>query len=333
MKSLKVSVVIPTYNRLEFLKQAIDSLLNQSHPPDEIIVVDDGSSDGTKEYLKKISKKYKIIKYYYFTKNCGPSKARNLGIKNATGDIICFFDDDQIAHKNWIKEIVKTFKENRDIGGVGGKLIELEPNNMVEKYLKLNFNINYSRDLPYLGGNIAFLRHVLLKVGGFDDRLKTGEDVDLSFRIYLRNYKIIYNDNMIVYHKSLCNFVKLIRKGYNLGIGWSNLNRKYPSYFNPVTRIFFNTMKIFKNFIKIPSNITIFVIKNKNKYLLLEPILDITFRFSIIIGIIHGILNSKNGDVKIIYCGKIDNLREDKLLKILKEKILNYKWKLRFYHV
>ncbi len=319
-QKLTVSVVMPTYNRVEYLKKALKSLLNQSYMPDEIIVIDDGSTDGTREFLMRISKKNKLIRYYS-QKNGGPSKARNLGIKNAKGDIICFFDDDEIAHKNWIKEIVKSFK-SEDIGGVGGPYIEVEGENIYERYLKSIFVGSYSRKLPYLGGNLAFYKEVLQKVGGFDEYLKTGEDVDLSFRVYLKNYKIAFNDNMIVYHFNPCkSFFNFIKKGYYRGFYYPYLNKKYPMYFNPVFRIFVNTLNIISGFIKIPMNIKRFFYYNE-KYYLLEPFLNCIYKLSVISGILSGFISNKS-NIKLVYNKKITPIKEEILLIRLIQKLKN----------
>jgi len=322
-RKLTVSVVIPTYNRVEYLKKALKSLLNQSYMPNEIIVIDDGSTDGTKEFLMSISKKNKLIKYY-FQKNGGPSKARNLGIKNAKGDIICFFDDDEIANKDWIKEIVQSF-ESEDIGGVGGPCIELEGENIYEKYLKSIFVGSYSKKLPYLGGNLAFYKKILQKVGGFDEHLKTGEDVDLSFRIYLKNYKIRFNEKMIVYHFNPCkNFVNFIRKGYYRGFYYSYLNKKYPIYFNPAFRIFINTLNIITGFIKIPVNIKRFF-DYSEKYYLLESFLNCIYRLSVISGILSGFISSNKSNIKLVYNKRITPIKEEVFLTRLIQKIKNKK--------
>ena len=86
---MKISVIIPTYNRYEFLKRALNSVYAQTFLPSEVIVVDDGSTDNTSHIQLDFPK----IKYIY-QKNSGVSSARNTGIKNATSDWIAFLDSD-----------------------------------------------------------------------------------------------------------------------------------------------------------------------------------------------------------------------------------------------
>ena len=110
--SIEVSVVIPTYNRKERLKDTLESLFHQTIPKDqyEIIVVDDGSSDGTEELVQVMIKTSPCSLRYFKQKNQGQAAARNLGIKNAVAEIIGFTDDDCIVDAGWIQKAADYFK-------------------------------------------------------------------------------------------------------------------------------------------------------------------------------------------------------------------------------
>ncbi len=105
---MKVSVVIPTFNRKDFVLEAIDSVVNQTVNPFEIIVVDDGSTDGTGELIKK---KYPDIVYVY-QENRGVSAARNNGIKIAKGDYIALLDSDDLWKKKKLEKHIDFIKQN-----------------------------------------------------------------------------------------------------------------------------------------------------------------------------------------------------------------------------
>ena len=96
---MKISVIIPTYNRILFLKRSIDSVLAQTLQPYEIIIVDDGSTDGTSAMIKKNYPNLKLI----FQENKGVSAARNIGVKASSGDWVCFLDSDD----EWKKKQTK----------------------------------------------------------------------------------------------------------------------------------------------------------------------------------------------------------------------------------
>lgn len=138
MKSdLSISVIIVTLNRAEYLKDALASLTKQIRPPDEVIVVDNGSTDNTKEVILSFGDRLPI-KYVYEGKK-GIPHARNAGIKSATNDIIAFTDDDCVAHENWLKYIENTFIRDPNIGAVGGEVSYLKAGyGIIEEFYRRN---------------------------------------------------------------------------------------------------------------------------------------------------------------------------------------------------
>ncbi len=118
--SLKVTVVIITYNRAEMLKEALASLTTQSRFPDEVLVVDNNSSDHTKAVAESF--KGRLNMSYVFEPVQGVSSARNAGIRHAQGDIIVYLDDDCIAEKDWLYYMEIPFIRDPSIGMVGGQI-------------------------------------------------------------------------------------------------------------------------------------------------------------------------------------------------------------------
>ena len=109
-----VSCVIPTYNRAEFVKRAIDSVLNQTYENIEVIVVDDGSQDNTREVVLSI--KDKRVRYIRLHRNFGVSFARNIGIENSTGDFIAFLDSDDYFLPEKIEKQVELMLKDKRVG-------------------------------------------------------------------------------------------------------------------------------------------------------------------------------------------------------------------------
>ena len=118
--SLSISVIVITLNRAESLKDTLTSLVKQTRQPDELIVVDNGSQDNTKEIVLSFSDRLNI-KYVYEDKR-GIPYARNAGVRNATRDIIAFIDDDCVADEDWLKYIEIPFIKDPSIGAVGGEV-------------------------------------------------------------------------------------------------------------------------------------------------------------------------------------------------------------------
>jgi glycosyltransferase involved in cell wall biosynthesis len=115
-----ISVVIATRNRAESLKDTLASLTRQSRKPDEVVVVDNASSDHTRDVALKFVDSLNL-KYVYEAKR-GIPYARNAGIQNAGGDIIAFVDDDCVADENWLKNLEIPFVKDPHIGVVGGEI-------------------------------------------------------------------------------------------------------------------------------------------------------------------------------------------------------------------
>lgn len=182
-----VSVVIPTYNRSLWVREAIDSILAQTIPPLEIIVVDDGSTDGTRELLLSYGNRIAP----FFQENRGVSAARNLGIVQAKGRFIAFLDSDDLWEKGKLACQLDFFRKNPEarICQTGeiwirrGKRV-----NPMKKHAKLSGMIfEPSLRLCLVSPSAVMIRRDLLdEVGLFDETLPACEDYDLWLRIACR---------------------------------------------------------------------------------------------------------------------------------------------------
>jgi len=179
----KVSVVIPTYNRSSLVQRAIKSAINQTLPPYEIIVVDDGSNDNTAKILKKYP--VKVIKQ----KNLGVSAARNSGILNSSGDIIAFLDDDDEWEELKLQEQLKIhnkFSHTQETWIRDGKIINQKAHHQKPEGECFYQNLSFCKIAP---STVMIDRDILLEVGLFDENLEVCEDFDLWLRV-LKKYPI-----------------------------------------------------------------------------------------------------------------------------------------------
>jgi GT2 family glycosyltransferase len=214
-KKPTLSVVIVTYNRCSDLEDLLDSLFSMSEIPNEILVVDSNSTDGTKSLVKKYPIKYISIN------EKSRIKARNIGFQNAKGDILSFLDDDVIMSKGWTKAILEPYK-SMEVGGVGGRVLPLDEteqvSNIPEKYRAIgkvfdngfvSNNYDVSTKLPIevdtlIGCNMSFRRKCLFEIGGFDDNFLGNcyrEETDVSVRVKKLNCKLMYQPRALVWHK------------------------------------------------------------------------------------------------------------------------------------
>ena len=190
--AMSISVVIPTYNRAAAVGEAIESVLRQTHPADEIIVVDDGSTDRTGEVLAGFGDRIRIVAQ----PNGGVSAARNAGIRLATADWLAFLDSDDV----WLPHRLATLARDVTEPNVGVHVadIVLEGPGYEERLLPLrnlafpqNRAERIERPLPLvLSGlsldSIACRRDWLIDAGGFDTSLRMFEDLDVLTRLALR---------------------------------------------------------------------------------------------------------------------------------------------------
>lgn len=192
-----VSVIIPTYNRAKFVVEAIESVLNQSFQNYELIVVDDGSSDGTRQALQPY---LSIIKYIY-QENAGVSAARNTGIRAAKGEWLAFLDSDDIWGRGYLAtqmEQVNRFPRavahitNTAMVFSDASYNHFEEIHFLDKFANQPNTIVLKKPLcaiikyPYwLFPAVIFHRDTLLQVGLFDESLSVAEDLDVVARIAL----------------------------------------------------------------------------------------------------------------------------------------------------
>ena len=179
-----VSVIIPTYNRKHTLKRAIQSVYMQSLLPYEVIVVDDGSNDGTKEWVKQ---KYPNVKYIY-QKNSGVSSARNKGIKIARGDWIALLDSDDEWLPNKLIEQTNKIKSNLDVKILHSNEIWIRNGvrvNQMKKHKKSGgYIFEKCLDICRISPSSVMLKKEIFDyIGTFDESLKVCEDYDLWLRI------------------------------------------------------------------------------------------------------------------------------------------------------
>ena len=185
---MKISCIIPTHNRYEYLKRAINSIYLGDKLPDEIIIIDDGSTDNT----KNITKDYQDIIYHYI-ENSGVSKARNEGIKKAKHNWICFLDSDDIWEKEKLKNQINFHKNNKETLISQSNEKWIRNNNQVKlpkKYKKHQGDIfkEAIKECIVTMSSLMINKQVFEDIGYFDETLKVCEDYDLTLRI-ARKYK------------------------------------------------------------------------------------------------------------------------------------------------
>lgn len=194
----KVSVILLTRNSALTVQKSIDSIFGQTRKPDEVIVVDGNSVDGTLDIVRNYP--VKLVS----EPGLGFGYARNLGVKNASGDIAFFIDSDCYAEPDWIENALPHF-DNSEIAGVTGRTRLWNTESGVARFIahvggriQMPSENRLFKIAPTM--NLALRRDVINEVGGFDDTLIRCEDTDLTYKIS-RNHKILYDPNVVVWFR------------------------------------------------------------------------------------------------------------------------------------
>jgi glycosyltransferase involved in cell wall biosynthesis len=224
---IRVSVIIPALNEGENLARNLPLVRHQLEPTDELIVIDNGSTDDTAPISLKLGARVE----QEFVR--GRSRARNAGIKVATGDILVFLDADCRPVPNWLTCMLRSF-DDPNVGCVAGEIRLIYDSSELGAYLNskrhLSQAVNFNHPfLPYGGsGNVAFRKKVLDVIGGFDEELYSGHDADICWRMQLETpYRIALAQDACVDHLQSLTLPALLRQKRRHAYGSVLLFKKY----------------------------------------------------------------------------------------------------------
>jgi glycosyltransferase involved in cell wall biosynthesis len=214
-----VTVIIPCFNREKFIKSTLESVMNQTYKNMEIIVIDDGSTDNTRDIINKYEDTIKILEHSNRS-NKGQSASINLGLKHSKGEYIAILDSDDLFIKNKIEQQVSFLINNNEIGLVysngfaidinGAKLYKLYSKDHKETNIPEKILLNCYFLVP---SNSLIRRTAFEKAGEFDESLRSAQDHDMAIRLaeitkfaYLDEYLFCYrrhNDSISVKNAEL----------------------------------------------------------------------------------------------------------------------------------
>jgi glycosyltransferase involved in cell wall biosynthesis len=199
-----LAVTVAVYNEQKLIDQLLDALLRQTRVPDEIVLVDDGSTDATAALIKRRSEREPRIRYVH-QENAGPAAARNRAFREAQSEICVFTDGDCVPDPDWIEKLTEPFGDPA-IGASAGTYRTLNPQSVLASFIGAEIAWRY-RDVGQSVDchgtyNLAIRRAVLEELGGFDQRYRhpSGEDFDLTYRVS-RKYRIAFVREAVVGHE------------------------------------------------------------------------------------------------------------------------------------
>lgn len=191
-----VSVVIPVFNEEKYLDYCLSSLSSQTYLNTEVVIVDDGSTDGSRQICEKYN--FKVL----FQNHAGPGAARNLGVKSSRGKIIVFVDADMKFDKDFIKYLVEPIIAKRAVGTFVKQEFVANTDNIWSQCWSINSGLPFDRRIPEDYGDTenvfrAILKSTFVKGGGFEIDDGYSDDSSLSRKI---NKFAVNAPNAICYH-------------------------------------------------------------------------------------------------------------------------------------
>jgi lipopolysaccharide/colanic/teichoic acid biosynthesis glycosyltransferase/GT2 family glycosyltransferase len=220
--------VVPAYNAADTLQLCLDALAKQDFPPSayEIIVVDDGSTDGTAELARSASV------HVISQPNTGAAAARNAGARAARGEFLLFTDADCAPVSGWIEALVGAL-EDRRVAGAKGAYLTRQPE-IVPRFTQLEYQDRYDRmagteSIDFVDTySAAYRRDIFFANGGFDPRYHKVEDQELSFRLAEKGYRLAFEPDALVYHRHNPTLRAYIWRKFYIGYWKALLARSHP---------------------------------------------------------------------------------------------------------
>ena len=231
IESTYISIIIPTFNGGARIQNCLDSLLKQTVGRNaEILIVDDGSTDNTIEVVNQFPGVRVITQA-----NAGPAAARNRGAAEARGAIILFTDDDCVPMQDWLDAMLAPFEDPEVVGAKG--VYRTHQKSLAARFVQIEYEDRYRlmaglSSIDFIDTySAAFRRDRFLEMTGYDTSFPVAcaEDIELSYRMSARGWKMKFVPNAIVYHTHPDTFSKYLKKKYKFAFWRVLAVRKNPS--------------------------------------------------------------------------------------------------------
>lgn len=226
-QAVTISVVTPTYNRLARLQRVLAALAAQTYSPDrfEVVIVSDGSTDGTADYCRQVQMPFRL--HFIQQENAGPAAARNRGVAAARGALVLFLDDDVVPAPNLIAEHLRLHEERANRVVLGTMLTppdaRLSPwvaweQAMLEKqYRAMTNGVWPATARQFYTGNTSLARQLVIAAGGFDERFRRAEDIELAYRLNKLGVEFVFAPQAAGYHYAERSFASWLATPYTYG--------------------------------------------------------------------------------------------------------------------
>lgn len=200
-----VTLYIPVYNAARFLEEVLPATFRLRHPPSELLIVDDASTDASMELVGRLVPRSPFpVRILPHGRNLGLGAARNTALREAKTPFLAAIDSDVVLEPDWLERVMAAF-DAPAVGGVGGNLLERHVLTAGDRWRDTFMRQSHgerARDVEGLfGSNTVFRTEVLRRAGGYNERCRTnGEDADLSRRVRASGQRLVYAPEARCHH-------------------------------------------------------------------------------------------------------------------------------------
>ena len=202
-----ISVIMGVYNSKEYLREAIESILNQTFKNFEFIIIDDGSNDGSSKILKSYDEKDPRIKIINNKNNIGLTASLNKGLKTAQYDFIARMDADDISKNDRLQKQYNFLKANKDVSVIGTSAIDIDKEGKIINHRKVPLTYDKIKKTirtvnPIIHSSVMFRKKDILKIGGYNEKYRKVQDYELWFRCISNDIKLNnLEEELILYRR------------------------------------------------------------------------------------------------------------------------------------
>lgn len=220
--NMKISAVVPTYNSEKIIKECLDSLIAQTHPFDEIILVDNASTDKTREIIKNYPFKKILLE-----KNMERCVSRNTGWRAAQNELVAIIENDSVYDIHWVEKVLECFENGAD-AAVDRRGV-YKPKTFISRMNDEFFRVRLDEKRYKPFSAWIYKKEVLEKLNGYDEGMVGFEDRELGDRLIKNGYNIMYQPRAIQYHKGEPKtLMDELKRAWWFGVRTRKYYKKYP---------------------------------------------------------------------------------------------------------
>jgi GT2 family glycosyltransferase len=218
-----VSIIIPNFNSIEYIKQFTASLFATEYPNFEVIIVDDGSTDGTLKFLTDLARTEHRLNVITTLQKRGLTRSRNIAIECSKGVYVSFVETDMLFEPSWLSEAIAVLEKDQSIGGIHGKVLDVNNPSIIQAIgLKLIPQTGWvalvgfgekdaefpakSEEVTMGAVGTVIRRSVLEKLHGFDEEMDRIDDIDLGWRVWVSGSRVVSVPSSVSYHVTVKNW-------------------------------------------------------------------------------------------------------------------------------